>query len=649
MRKAIYLILLVVCCHNFAYGVEQSVAQQNAQKVAQIFRKVQIIARLSGTTAVLPNCISGKTAPLYPSDTFYLMDMEDDDAAVGIVYQVYYDVSHYTNGVLEGSPAGYSSDVSSLNYYSILYFNGNIELYNATGVYINQINSSNYQAVLNGVYSLLGKLLYYEKDTAYWANMQYGRYVGSESGNDAEAGTLTTLQKNLDLYTNKFSWISWIHTPSVDTWNIFDSDFQDTNNYYDDEVNPLHSLHYVAYCGKLAIDLSDYITTAPELADQINVSEFLSFYGSYDKVYGGYQDDTTTPPSGPTIFLDAHHLNVVPPSLGSICSYAANNTFAAYCKFTGATLQTDTQNLFYSLHPLLGAGMINNGSLSVSSQIGIIDIGAIQVTPDDKQCCTCASVCTPGKTDVYQASLHMSISLGAINDDNDGGGVYLDALSAGSRLYNLRSLNVVPANNPLVIYQQDSSGLPVRINTPMVTVNFQQGSSGYTISFAHLGQTTAYETITVENPDSSGATTNKVRITVVNEGKTKIYNCTCDTSASDSWDIATAEGDSTVDRDESLTTTWNSGNTQKTVLQNIYNGSHQLTSSKQTVWQVFPWGTEGNFGSAGPFRCESRYDVDLLHYSNYRFCNRSIGASDLSFWQLGAIYLRFQWSNLSAC
>jgi|GEM_PF-4872593 len=185
----------------------------------------------------------------------------------------------------------------------------------------------------------------------------------------------------------------------------------------------------------------------------------------------------------------------------------------------------------------------------------------------------------------------MSVSLGAINDDNDAGGIYLDTTSASPKLSNLSSLNIVIAAG--VTFQKDSFGIPESIVTPLVNVAFQQQSTYlYTITFSHIGQTTPYETITVQNPDTSGATYNQLKITVASDGGTKIYNCTNNTSATDSWEIATTEADSTVDRDESIATTWNSDNTIKTVLQNIYDSQHHLTSSKQTVSQVFSWGTE---------------------------------------------------------
>jgi hypothetical protein len=96
---------------------------------------------------------------------------------------------------------------------------------------------------------------------------------------------------------------------------------------------------------------------------------------------------------------------------------------------------------------------------------------------------------------------------------------------------------------------------------------------------------TAYKAVTVENPDTSSAS-NRLFVTEGEAGVTNITKYTWDNT--NTWTFEPPGGL----RKETLTRTWDAGQTVRTELHSILETNNVLVFQEQKKFNVFPWGEE---------------------------------------------------------
>lgn len=213
---------------------------------------------------------------------------------------------------------------------------------------------------------------------------------------------------------------------------------------------------------------------------------------------------------------------------------------------------------------------------------------------DLKKCSGCSSgSCEVGEASAGLGSVDYSIKLGRAGVNGSAGEVHIKANQPSMDLYSAKSLayNYISTN---VHVMRDASNVLQQIWAPQVMLNVVSNSTlKYTLDLyqptnisgfsngLYLVSGTPFAVFTVENPDGTGGTSNRVRITESRDGNTRIADYAV---TNGNWHLTTGNGLKV----ETESTTVASG--IRTVTKEIRSGSGSLVSITTLKYQAFSWG-----------------------------------------------------------
>lgn len=233
----------------------------------------------------------------------------------------------------------------------------------------------------------------------------------------------------------------------------------------------------------------------------------------------------------------------------------------------------------------------NEGTITVRAEgsTGCEAIGYL----DLKKCSGCSSGCEVGEGDASLGSVDYSIKLGSAGVSGSAGEIHIKGNRASMDLYSPRSIfyNYFSTNVHVI---RDAGGGVRQVRAPQVMVNVVSNSTlQYTIDLYYLTNLTGFtnglytvsgtpfSTFTVENPDGTGGTSNRVRITESRGGNTRVADYAV---TNGNWHLTTGNG---LKVETESTTVAGS---IRTVTREIRSGSGTLLSVTTKKHETFAWG-----------------------------------------------------------
>ena len=212
---------------------------------------------------------------------------------------------------------------------------------------------------------------------------------------------------------------------------------------------------------------------------------------------------------------------------------------------------------------------------------------------DLKKCSGCSSGCPVGESQAGMGSVDYSIKLGTAGASQSAGEIHIKGNQPSMGLYSIRGIRYDFSSTNIQVIR-DAGDAIRQIRTPQVMVNVVSNSTlKYTLDlylpanltgfsgglFTVAG--TPFSTFTVENPDGTGSTSNRVRITELRDGNTRIADYAV---TNGNWHLTTGNGL----RVETETTSV-SGSI-RTVTKEIRSGAGALVSVTVSKYEAFSWG-----------------------------------------------------------
>ncbi len=235
----------------------------------------------------------------------------------------------------------------------------------------------------------------------------------------------------------------------------------------------------------------------------------------------------------------------------------------------------------------------------VADAVAIVqpDFSTIQ---DEQDCCAC-NQCEAGDTSSKLSSIHVSIALGGDNFGNSAGALALGADWPSLALATPSALRYSVASTVEVITNATAPLQHVQFKTSqalsdvLTNNNFQYTISFYTAADAgtkdpngfYVPTGPAFKTIVVQNPDTSGSSSNRLRITVTADAAPTVTDYIFDITTGQ-WEMDTGNGL----RKETRTSLWDVSNTFRTEGVGVTNADGSLAYMETNIYQLFPWGEE---------------------------------------------------------
>jgi RHS repeat-associated protein len=233
----------------------------------------------------------------------------------------------------------------------------------------------------------------------------------------------------------------------------------------------------------------------------------------------------------------------------------------------------------------------NEGSITVKAtgSNGCEASGILNLQP----CSGCTSGCAVGEGDPKLGSVNYEVRLGRADQTTSAGSLHIKANAPSMALYSISTIHYDFVHTNVMIVR-DGSNFVRQVKTPQLILNVVSNSTlKYTLDMYDLADIVSYSnelfqisgtpfaTFTVENPDGTGATSNRVQIT---ESRGGIYRVSLYAVTNGVWYLTTGGGL----RTESESTVVTNG--YRIVTREIRNPSGTVASLVTRKYENFAFG-----------------------------------------------------------
>ncbi len=612
-------------------------------RVEQVQRDFQVRYHLLNANSYLqwPHCSKGLTAaPQYPKDGFYGDLILDPDKGVEVVQDLVQ--KFYVDHII------YTSFVKAPNGYSDLDGASSIVDYGAGDMHIvssNNVTTNNYISVLANIAADMSGLTLIAAQASQVSSASDIKLAESLGGSHLDAfehlDHVDSCDTVLSCASAAYSSLSWGHSYPYGgvafDGSCFTSIDQDPSSFSGaircsfetvaalyDTGSPVITHYRYAFLsqrGKISADLSGFSH------GQVKVFLKLSaLTNEYPEVILLGDESPVTFTSN---FAQTRPNNADP----NVYRIWQNGTLTL-----GGVSTTDYVDDSQAAPQALGScslGTYRVYGWKVVDQLAIVQPD-FTIIPDPQDCCSCTKCVDPS---TYLKSIHANIPLGGDNFDSSAGVLTLDADVPNVTLATPSALRYSPASTVEVITDSSSPVQHLQFKSSQLLANVLTNNPyNYVVSFYtsadagikdgsgfYVPTGSAYMTVTVENPDASPSTYNRLRLTTVSDSHTTvtdyIYN-----SGTGQWEMDTGGGL----RKETRTSTWSGVFRTETVT--VSNAANQVVFKEVNAWQLFPWGQEIITNVVDPdgaalTSTRSFYTNSLTDGGGYRQLKQSIDAN----------------------
>jgi RHS repeat-associated protein len=575
--------------------------------VEQVQRDFQVRYRLLNTNSYLkwPQCSKGLTpAPQYPKDGFYGDLTLDHDKGVEVVQDLVQ--KFYTSNII------YTAFVKAPNGYSDLEGASSIVNYTAADMtgYTNNVTTNNYFDVLGGLAHDIAKL--------GLIKVQATQVVDSVDGKETDQiADILFDSTNLVYYAAEdcaenaanavsaqgaAAWTDYVYDSYYSTYGtppLIQRYFESVGlvfEWFDNSVPTNYFILWPAAVarnirGKIAADLTPYGQGSAAIYLQLKRLSVTT--GEPDPFYTGLDGNTfyfaQTRPTSAT----ENNYGLWPQGALSLGTVSTSSVYVTYSDVVPEAMGDCPADVPDNKE------FLENYGWKVADQVAVV-APDFTVIPDMQDCCSCTK-CDPGTPSCYLQSIHVNIPLGGDNYDSSAGALILDAAIPSTNLATPAAIRYTIAStvglisdggNPVEHLQflTSQSLIDVATNNPyFYTIScYLAAQAGATNGSGFYAPTNSpYATVTVQNPDASTNTFNRLRITTVTDSNTNVTDYTY-TASTGQWEMDTGSGL----RKETRVSVWTNNNTIRTETVTVSNAANQVLYQEVNTWQLFPWGQE---------------------------------------------------------
>jgi RHS repeat-associated protein len=573
MKATKYLLaVLLLWALSGVKSQAQNDPSSDASRIGNAMRQIQARVRVLNKNNPAgdiqwPACINGQKAPSFPADNFYAGEVDDPDRAIVLVQAI----KSAFNSIY---PSFVNTSVPVVGQTAVTYLASTDFPFSGTG-----LNKTNYEIVLGEFSTAIGKLETLASVSTKITNVEwtYVQGIGAQNGQKQSTDFIGGAQGAAYAAWNNTPWVSLPSSISQLYAQGYLYEYTVTNS------DPLNYYAVIGYylenvSGAYAFDFSAYSEVSPQETIYLQIAP------------------ESNPPTVPTpVAIDNKY---------HVWQLAQDTTPS----WVTPTLCADMQNL--AVLPAIPGTQASIG-WSVTSVLALIKC-TFDPKPDEGiTCCgdcsrDAAGNCLPGSTQPSLGSVHLVVSGGSGGKDNGAAYFVLSSEVATPGLSSPAALSVTAP--PTVTLIRLPSGTIRQLVSLDSFVDLYPISTGYEIRYFPLSAkgsfntstmlypdpdpSAAYKIVRVENPDTTGATYNQLRVTEIPQpgvSTVSLYTFTQSSGVS-GWSLSTGNGAAT----ETLTQSWNSDQSVRTDTRILTqaSGTPAVLSKTISAYTRFPWGLE---------------------------------------------------------